>query len=88
MFSYVDKYHTAPAKHLVNFTDQNWILRLEIFLHKDEQLWATHVILKYTPLTKRFQSSKNVIKTRDSRLTLINVAIPGFLAVRPLPAGT
>ena len=54
LFSLVDEYHTAPTKHLVNFTDLNWILRLEIFLHKDGQLRATHVILEYKPSTKHF----------------------------------
>ena len=54
LFSLVNEYHTAPTKHLVNFTDLNWILRLEIFLHKDGQLRATHVILEYRPSTKHF----------------------------------
>ena len=45
LFSLADEYHTAPTKHLENFTDLNRILRLEIFLHKDSQLRAAHVIL-------------------------------------------
>ena len=83
-----DKYHTTPSKHLVNFADLNQILKLEIFLHKDGQLRAVHVILEYKPFTKRFQSSKNVIKARKPRLTLIDVVIPSFLLVEPPLVGT
>lgn len=84
MFYSVDEYHTNPAKHLVNFTDLNQILRFEIFLHKDGQLLATHIILGYKPSTKRFQNPKNFIKARDLRLALIDVAIPGSLLSKPL----
>ena len=88
MFSLADKYHTALAKHLVNFKDLNWILKSEIFLHKDDQLRATHFILGYKPSTKRFQSPKNVIKAKDSWLALIDVAVPGFLLSEPPLKGT
>jgi len=81
------KYHIAPTKHLVNFINLNRILRSEIFLHKDGQLQVAHVILGYKP-SKRFQSMKNVIKARDARLALIDVAVPGFLLTKPPPAGT
>ena len=82
-----NEYHTAPAKHLVNFKDLNRIFRSEIFLHRDGQLRATHVILGYKPSTKRFQSPKNIIKAKDSRLVLIDVAIPGFLLTKPSSKG-
>ena len=82
------EYHIASAKHLVNFTDLNWILRSEIFLHKDSQLWGAHVILGYKPSTKRFQSPKNVIKARDARLALIDVAVSDFLLTKSPPVGT
>ncbi|KAL0009695.1 hypothetical protein SO802_004803 [Lithocarpus litseifolius] len=83
-----EKYHIALTKHLVNFTDLNQILRSEIFLHKDGQLRVAHVILGYKPFTKRFQSLKNVIKARDARLALIDVAAPSFLLTKPPPMGT
>lgn len=35
-----------------------------------------------------FESPKNVIKARDPRLALIDVAVPGFLAVEPPSTGT
>ena len=72
----------------MNFTNLNRILRLEIFLHKDGQLQATHIILEYNPSTKCFQNPKNVIRARDPRLALIDVSIPGFLAAGPPPVGT
>lgn len=84
----VDEYHTVPIKHLVNFKDLNRLLKLEIFLHKDGQLWAAHVILGYKPSTKRFQTPKNVIKAKDQRLALIDVVIPGFLLSAPPSEGT
>ena len=88
LFYFADKYHTTPVKHLVNFKDFNRILRSEIFLHKDGQLRAAHVILRYKPSTKRFQSLKNVIKARDPHLALIDVAILGFLLSKPPLKGT
>ena len=63
------------------------ILRLEIFLHKDGQLRATHVILGYKPIFSSFQSPKNVIKTKDPWLHLINAVVLGFL-IGPPPEGT
>ena len=60
----------------------------EIFLHKDNQLWAAHVILGYKPSTKRFQKLKNIIKARDLHLALIDVAIPRFLLSEPPSEGT
>ena len=61
---------------------------MEIFLHKDGQLRAAHVILSYKPSTKRFQSPKNVIRAKDPRLALIDVAVLGFLLSEPPPEGT
>lgn len=72
----VDEYHIAPIKHSVNFKDLNRLLKSEIFLHKDGQLWASHVILGYKPSTKLFQTPKNIIKAKDQRLALIDVAVP------------
>ena len=83
-----DEYHTALANHLVNFKDLNRILRSKIFLHRDRQLEVAHVILGYKPSTKRFQSLKNIIKAKDSRLALIGVTVLGFLLTKPPLEGT
>ena len=84
----VDEYHTTPSKHLMNFTNLNRILRLEIFLHKDGQLRVVHVILGFEPLSKCFQSPKNVSKAKDLRLALSDIVVLGFLLTEPPPAGT
>ena len=72
----------------MNFPNLNWILRLEIFLHKDRQLRVIHIILGFESLSKRFQSLKNIIKTNDPRLALIDTAVPSFLLTDPPPIGT
>ena len=72
----------------MNFKDLNRILRSKIFLHKDEQLRAAHVIHGYTPSTNCFQSPKNVIRAKDPCLAIIDVAIPGFLLTEPPLEGT
>ena len=72
----------------MNFIDLNWILRSKIFSYKDGQLRAVHVILRFERLSKCFQSPKNVIKAKDSRLALIDVVVPGFLLSEPPLKGT
>ena len=72
----------------MNFPNLNRMLRSKIFLHKDDQLRAVHIILGFELLSKCFQSPKNVIKTKDPQLTLIDVAVPGFLLTDPPPIGT
>lgn len=73
--------------NLVNYKDHNWILKSEIFPHKDSQLCAAHIILGYTPISTRFQFLKHVIKGKNPWLVRVNVAIHGFLSI-PLPKGT
>ena len=72
---------------MVNFIDLNRILQSEIFIHRDGQLRTVHVILKFKPISKCFQNPKHVIKAKDLRLALIDVAVPGFLT-QPPPSGT
>ena len=47
-----------------------------------------HIILRFKPLSKCFQSPKNVIKAKGARLALIDVVVPGFLLVEPPPTET
>lgn len=44
------------------------------------------MILGFTPISNYFQTSKHVIKARDSRLALVDVAIEGFIG-KPPPEG-
>ena len=57
----------------MNFADLNWILKSKI--------------LGFKPISNNFQSPKHVIKAKDPRLALIDVAIPKFLT-KPLPSST
>ena len=84
--TFADKDFTTKNRGLVNFEDLNYILRSEFFLQKDGQLRATHVILRYTPISTRFQSLKNIIKNKDPRLARIVIVVKGFLQ-RPPPKG-
>ena len=59
---------------------------LEIFLHPDGQLRAMHMILEFIPISNRFQSPKKVIRVKDPRLALIDVAVLEFLT-KPPPSG-
>ena len=87
LYFFTNKFHTAPNKSLMNFSNLNQILQLEIFLHQDKQLQAIHIILGFKPISNRFQNPKLVIKAKDPRLALIDVAVPGFLT-KPPPFGT
>ena len=83
-----DEHHTASNKSLVNFSKLNCILKSEIFVHRDGQLWELHVILGFNLISKHFQSPKHIIRAKDPRLALINVAIPSFLTIAPPPSRT
>lgn len=72
---------------MVNFNLLNQVLRFEIFLHRDGQLWAVHDILCFKPISNRYQVSKHVIKAKDSCLALVDMAVEGF-NWKPPPAGT
>ena len=63
------------------------ILKVEVFVHKDGQLRAAHLILDYTPISSSFQALKCQIKAKDPYLHLINVAVPGFLNLCLGPQG-
>ena len=76
---FLDKYSAIPNLNFVYVPDLTKILKVEIFIHKDGQLRATHLILDYNPLSSCFQAPKYVIKAKDHLLHLINVAVPGFL---------
>ena len=84
---FVDKYSTIPNFGLVNEPDLTKILKAKIFLHKDWQLRAAHLILNSNPLSSSFQVSKYVIKVKDYCLHLINVVVPGFLNPDPASEG-
>ena len=51
----------------------------------DGQLWATHLILGYTPLSFASQAPKCVIRARDPQLHCISVAYEGFIVPEGIP---
>ena len=59
-----------------------------MFVHSDDYLKATHLILGYTPISKSYQAPKCVIKAKDPLLHWISVAAPGFLTIGPILKGT
>nr|POE82030.1 hypothetical protein CFP56_43190 [Quercus suber] len=74
---------TAKRRSLVNFNELNSIMRLEIFLHRDGQLQAMHVILGFKPISTCFQVSKHMIKAKDSCLARVDVVVEGFIRKPP-----
>ena len=61
------------------------MLRSEIFINKDGQLRATHLILDYKPISRIFQDAGQALRAGSSRLARIDVSKPRFLARRDLP---
>ena len=51
---FADKNHIAPKISLTNVQALNYLLRSEIFVSKDGQLQAAHLILDYKPLSRIF----------------------------------
>ena len=76
---FADKHTIVLNFNLVNQPSLDRILKVEVFVHSDGQLRAAHLILGYNPFSSSFQASKCVIKAKDSRLHLVNVAVLGFL---------
>ena len=80
-----DKNHVASRLSFIDVQALNYLLRLEIFMSKDGQLRATHLILDYEPLSLIFQDIGQAIGAGSSRLDRIDVSKPRFLARRDLP---
>ena len=86
---FADKHVAKPNFNLVNKDNLDKILRAEVFVNKDDQLRATHLILGYTSISSNFQASKCVMKAKDPPLHQIIVAVPDFLHPEgaPVPEG-
>ena len=77
--------HVAPRLSLVKVSALNYLLRFDIFVSEDRQLWAVHLVLYYEPLSRIFQEAGQAIKAGDPRLARIDVFMPGFLAWKDRP---
>jgi len=51
---FADKYSAILNLNLINERDLTKILKVEIFVHKDGQLRAAHLILCYDPISSSF----------------------------------
>ena len=79
-----NKNHVSSRLSHTNVQALNYLLRSEIFVSEDGQLWAAPLILAYEPLSCIFQDVSQVIKAGSSRLARIDVSKPRFLAWRDL----
>ena len=80
-----DKGHIAPRLSLTNVAALNYLLRSEIFVSKDRQLRAVHLILDFNPISKNFQEIGHAIRAGDPQINRIDVSRPDFLAQDDLP---
>jgi len=74
-----NKYSTILKLNLVNEPDLTKILKVENFVHSDEQLRATYIILGYDLISSSFQAPKYVTKANDLSLHQINIIVSNFL---------
>ena len=82
---FVDKRYVAPKLSLVNVTSLNKVLRSEVFVSKDRQLWVVHLILDFEPLSDNFQDVGHAMRAGDPWLARIDVSVLGFLTQEDLP---
>ena len=82
----VDRRHIAPRLSFTNIVALNYLLRLEIFVSEDRQLWAVHLILDFEPISRIFQEIGHAIRARNPRINHIDVSKPYFLARDDFPS--
>ena len=59
--------------------DLNFVLRSDIFVHTDGQLWASHLILGYDPVYRTWQPFSQDLLLDSPLLFYINVWHANFL---------
>ena len=84
-FYLTDKAQINPWLSLINVPALNYLLRSQIFVNDDGQLWAAQLILDYEPISRTFLDVCNSIRANDYRLARIDMSRPGFLAPHNLP---
>ena len=82
---FADKRQVVPRLSLNNVAALNYLLRSEIFVSGDRQLWAVHLILDFGPILEIYQEIGHAIRVGDPQLARIDVSIPNFLAQEDLP---
>ena len=61
------------------FSDLNFVLRSEIFVHYDGQLKVSHLILECNPSNKSYQDPGQALTVGSLLLSYLNVRLRGFL---------
>ena len=69
-----------PDLRVMHVIDLNFILRLEIFVHRDGQLWASHLILDVDPMNSTWQSFSQALLVDSPLLSYIDVRHINFLS--------
>ena len=82
---FANKRQVAPKLSLTNVAALNYLLRSEIFVSKDRQLQAVHLILDFEPILEIYQEIGHDIRASDPWLARIDVSHPNFLAQEDLP---
>ena len=82
---FADKRQIAPRLSLTNVAALNYLLRSEIFVSEDRQLWAVYLILDLEPISEIYQEISHAIRAGDPQLARIDVSILNFLAQEDLP---
>ena len=80
-----DRRHVAPRLSHTNVAALNYVLQSEIFVSKDRQLRAVHLILDFEPISKIFQEIGHAIRAGDPQINRIEISRPDFLARDDLP---
>ena len=63
----------------VHVKDLNFVLRSEIYVHWDGQLWASHLILGVEPVYSTWQPFKQALIVNSYLLSYVNVRYVNFL---------
>ena len=71
---FVDKRHITPKLSHTNVAILDYFLKSEIFVSKDRQLCAIHLILDFEPISKIYQEIGHAIRAGDPRLARIDVS--------------
>ena len=66
----------------VHAKDLNFILRSEIYVHWDGQLWASHLILGIEPVYSTWQNFKQALLVDNPLLSYIDVRYANFLPLK------
>ena len=72
--------HVDPRLSFTNVAALNYLLRSEIFVSKDQQLRAVHLIFDFEPISRTFQEISHAIRAGDPQINCIDVSKPDFLA--------